>query len=247
MMGVRGLIPTLGVLRQEAGSAAPDEGGLAVPDAVRDLLAAFLATGAEPQEGLALVAQALGAQAALPLLAEWLRQGGAWRGVRWTLSSLDCIAELRPDLAQAGLSAWGAEWVNAEGSLLAGSEFRFNDRTWITALPEGLRVAGHLDLAGTGLMALPSSLDVGGNLWLNETPLTRLPDGFAVRGHLGLRGCRSLVALPQGLDVGDDLFLEGCAAWDGVIPPDAQVGNRIFSDRTPLGLSLPSWRRRMGR
>jgi hypothetical protein len=68
-----------------------------------------------------------------------------------------------------------------------------------------------------------------------------LPDDLAVEGDLTLDRC-ALETLPKGLFVRGYLALRGCAAWDGRIPADARIGQRVMTDADPDGVSLAEWR-----
>src|SRR6056297_2693841 len=105
-----------------------------------------------------------------------------------------------------------------------------------TALPEGLKVGGYLNLYGcTALTALPEGLKVGGYLNLYTCiSLTALPEGLKVGGWLDLRGCTSLAALPEGLKVGGWLDLSGCTGLTA-LPEGLKVGGDLYlNDRTGL-------------
>lgn len=124
------------------------------------------------------------------------------------------------------------------------------------AAPAGLRVAGHLRLAGDrGLRSLPAglsapSIDLSGCVQLEE-----LPAGLATR-RLDLSGCAALRGLPSGLrcydlDLGhtpirslpadlrveNRLNLEDCTRLEQ-LPADLRVGTLILSGCTGLN-ALP--------
>jgi hypothetical protein len=70
--------------------------------------------------------------------------------------------------------------------------------------------------------------------------LKELPDGLAA-GVLALWNCSSLKTLPENLVVVGDLYMNGCSAWDGIIPASARIG-RIVTDDYPKGVTLAEWR-----
>jgi hypothetical protein len=181
------------------------------------LMETLLATGATPAEAFALAAQAHGHGAVLPLLAQALA-GLDLEGVNAPHACflmLTEVAALDPLLARKGLNAWGTG-RQVKGHLnLAGL-------LWVTGLPAGFSVAGDLNLDGC-------------------EDLTSLPDGLAVRGTLWLTRTE-LVTLPQGLTLGNALDLRQCATWDGRIPEDTRIWNRVWTDRHPQGVTFREWR-----
>jgi hypothetical protein len=182
------------------------------------LATAILATGASPKDALGMVAGIHGAQATLPSLLEALAElDRGWDGPSGlsAVHLLKALGDDHPDLALAGLRAWGWD-RRIEGSLYLGCDL------WLTNLPEGLRMDYDLILTNSGITALPDGLWVGGRLDLTETPL---------------------VTLPGGLWVGSDLDLTGCGRWDGRIPKDAHVGGLVRQDGRLGGVTLSQWRR----
>jgi predicted outer membrane lipoprotein len=175
---------------------------------------AFLATGAAFGEALAMVVLAHGAQAAFPLLADWI----PGEDLASAFETLDALAVTHPDLAQRGFDAWGH-------NRFVGGDFVLMGRAWITAIPEGLRVGGGLNLRETGLLALPEGFRVGGHLELDQTPLTALPKGLVVGGTLTARYV-PLTELPPDLRVGGSLNLIGARV--ATYPPGLAVGKRIY-------------------
>jgi hypothetical protein len=78
----------------------------------------------------------------------------------------------------------------------------------IKSLPEGLKVAGDLNLSYTPkLKSLPSDLDVKGDIYLEGSIIESLPEGLKVGGDLDLT-YTDIKSLPKGLEVGGDLHLE---------------------------------------
>jgi hypothetical protein len=78
----------------------------------------------------------------------------------------------------------------------------------IRSLPEGLKVAGDLNLSYTPkLKSLPSDLDVKGDIYLEGSIIESLPEGLKVGGDLDLT-YTDIKSLPKGLEVGGDLYLE---------------------------------------
>jgi hypothetical protein len=112
----------------------------------------------------------------------------------------------------------------------------------IAALPEGLRVGGHLDLRDSGIRALPSDLMAMGDVSLAGTGLATLPEGLTVGGSLHLHGT-GIEALPRRLTVGGWLDLDYCDCWNGQVPEGTRVGQRLITTAHPNGLTLPEWRR----
>jgi hypothetical protein len=79
-------------------------------------------------------------------------------------------------------------------------------RSDIEALPQGLKVKGHLDLRDcTSLKELPKGLKVGTSLNLEGcTSLKELPENLEIsEGGLSVKGCTSLKELPKGLKIAD--------------------------------------------
>jgi hypothetical protein len=191
------------------------------------------------------------------------------RPAREALAVLDQVATHAPATA----NAWLAEALRRgvltrpEGGVFTTA---LANRPWITSLPEGLAIEGCLDLDGcVALTALPLGLRVNGALWLRFclaltalpdglvagntlalngcSALRYLPEGLTVRGNLGLDGCLALERLPSGLRVGThttgNLDLRGCSAWDRVIPADAAIAGRIYTDHYAHGVRLGFWRK----
>ena len=122
--------------------------------------------------------------------------------------------------------------------------------------PAGLRVSGHLRLAGeTSLRELPPGLTAPSIDLSGCTMLERLPAGLQAR-RLDLSGCRALRELPAGLRCYDlslihtnirslppdlhveyRLDLEGCARLEE-LPADLRVGSLILRECTALA-ALP--------
>jgi hypothetical protein len=108
-----------------------------------------------------------------------------------------------------------------------------------------------LNLCGIrGGVRFPKGLRIGGDLLLVDSGSFELPDGLQVKGSVNLLDCR-IAKLPAGLRIGGDIVLEGCGWWDGVIPADARIGGRIYTDAHPSdpdarsggGMSLRQWRK----
>jgi hypothetical protein len=131
------------------------------------------------------------------------------------IAILDGLAKLDPVLAQRILIAWGGTTREF------GDDLNLRTRQWATALPDGLTF--------------------GYDVLLEGTSITTLPDGLKVNGWLDLAGT-AIRSLPEGLRVGE-LDLRGCRLWDGGMPPDTRVGNGIFTDVHPNGISISSWRK----
>jgi hypothetical protein len=192
---------------------------------VTAILLALGATGAGRGEALALAARTHGWEAVLPFLTSPMgleadpdgegafddlddleRDSGAA-----AVAALNAVAAHDPDMAQAGLMAWGRDRVLHEDLILSGESFQ--GLSWIRALPPGLEVGGDLDLRGCGnLAALPDGLAVGCDLWLGFcVALKSLPSGLRVGGDLVLEGATGILGLPGDLILGGDLILDhGC-------------------------------------
>ena len=130
---------------------------------------------------MALASHACGNEAVLPLLMDRLAR---FRKTEKVITFLDAVAIVGPDLARAGLLAWG-------GGRNVNDILDLSEREWVHALPVDLSVTSRVLLRGcVGLKALPSGMRVGDSL--------------------DLAGCASLDSLPHDLVVEDDLYL----AWD---------------------------------
>jgi hypothetical protein len=116
---------------------------------------------------------------------------------------LDEVAKGSPIMASDVLLAWGRNRT-VDGNL------RLIDRAWVTALPEGLAVAGWLALSGCAeLASLPDGLKVGTSLYLCDCrSLGSLPAGLEVGGGLDLSGCAALTALPRDMRLAGDLVVD---------------------------------------
>lgn len=93
-------------------------------------------------------------------------------------------------------------------------DLTLSGREWITVLPQGLQVTGHLELVGC-------------------RSILELPEGLQVGGNLNLLDCAGLVRLPIGLVVGKDIFLDGCIALNGILPSDAKIGRSLYTTGRP--------------
>lgn len=69
-----------------------------------------------------------------------------------------------------------------------------------------------------------------------------LPAGLSIDGNLNLYCCKTFRSLSERIRVRGDLWLLECPAWDGRIPPDAQVSCKVFTDWHPAGITLMEWR-----
>jgi hypothetical protein len=218
--------------------------------------AVLQATGVAPGEALALLAPSFGQEAVLAAVAEALRAMSDTQPncSEQVVSFLDEVAQADPPLAQAGLLAWGQGRIVPRG-------LNLSQRAWVTALPEGMTIQGHLNLHGALLLALPKGLVVCGNLFLGGSGVMSLPEGLWVYGFLYLddtgiqelprnlkAGCLDLgfsqvATLPEGLIV-EDLALSSAPRWDGCIPESAQVTGLVVTDQHLDGLGLEAWRER---
>jgi hypothetical protein len=162
--------------------------------AVREGLAALLATGASREEALGLAALAHGNAAVLPILQESLRRpNGSPQGSVRVQGILRRVAAANPGLAQEALLAWGHNRRTKNDLTLA-------DAPWLETLPDGLASQKTMRLNGLAIRALPQRLEVS------------------------------------------ILSIFGCPAWDGRIPEDARIGDRLFTERHRTGISLERWR-----
>jgi hypothetical protein len=148
--------------------------------------------------------------------------------------------DLLHEAGPLGLDPWPEE-LEIEGDLtLDASDWR---RPWdgrTLTLPEGLRVGGTLTIEG---------------IMGKERVVDRLPRGLRLGGSLEIRFCASPSRLPEGLVIGGSLFAERWGFWDEVIPKDAKIAGRIYTERFPMedegqfpegdstGLSLNEWHR----
>jgi hypothetical protein len=75
--------------------------------------------------------------------------------------------------------------------------------------------------------------------------LRELPPGLSVAGDLDLRGCVSLEGLPAGMAIGGNLIMSGCGAWEGILPEDASVSGKIYSDHAQVPMDIERYRLHM--
>jgi hypothetical protein len=169
--------------------------------AVRPLLEACLASGAELGESLTLAASALGREGLLTSLVRALEDLAPGGSAMYAVDLLKIIAAKDPELARMGLHAWGRD------RLFHGYLF-LDDNAWITSLPEGMRVEKTLKLQETGLKALPARLRVGEHLELRDVELATIPEDLWVEGDLYLPGAK-IGRMPLGPHVGGSLSLNG--------------------------------------
>ena len=143
------------------------------------------------------------------------------------------IAQCDPVGANAALNAY------LEGRTVT-DVIDFRRKPWITSLPANMTLS-YFNVGETALTSLPPGLKVKGAVDLMYAPFATLPEGLEIEGHLDL--CKSQIqTLPRDLKVGNDLALCGCYNWDGLIPPDAQIGEKVVTDDHPLGVTLEEWR-----
>ena len=223
-------------------------------DPKADLLP-LLATGASMGEALGLLVGSLGEVRYRPLWQQWSEKQSKARPV---LEELHAVAVHSPVAANIWLTVW------LEGKASKKLDLVFKDCSWLTTLPEylevagtldlrgtqvtvlprGLQVAGHFLLTGTAIVSLPENLVVGDSLDCRNTKFAALPEGLKVARHLNL-AFSQIRELPKAMNVGGNLTLTLCRQWDGRLPPDAQVGGLVFSEKgSPSGLSLAEWRER---
>jgi hypothetical protein len=216
--------PAANVAKAEV-ALAEEDAGLTVE--------AILATGGTITEALGMAAQVHGAEAVLPLLRFHLERtrDGFLLG-----PMLNAVGEVDPLVAQRGLEAWGRN-RHVPCSL------DLSHCPWVTELPEGMRIDGDLNVGWTQVRTLPDGLEVGGSLYTIASKLARLPRGLTV-GHS--------LYLPHD-PAYDDPRLERVpvgprprvpSTWDGVIPDDLRVGEKMYAIPGGIGETLKSWRRR---
>jgi hypothetical protein len=149
MVQVARTLPPASSAFAPAGALEAHEAPLAAD--VNALLDAILATGAPAGEAYGLAAKAHGVQAVLPQLMMAL---GLESAVFNPPAMLHRVGVACPELAMAALG----EWLIGHRGIKANVELGM--ATWVTALPDGVRVAGWLDLRGSGLVSLPAGLKV---------------------------------------------------------------------------------------
>jgi hypothetical protein len=180
------------------------------PDLVAAALA-MVATGMAPWDAMVALVQEGANPAAFPALAGVPKRAlHPYLSPYWAVVNLHHRAEGDPQGANAALKAY-LTGRKVEGNL------NLTGRPWVRDLPEGLRVADDLFLAGSGLTHLPDGLVVGADLVLFR--LGRDPYGH--------------------WNASDD---QGCPAWDGRIPADARIGGQVHTLRHPDGVFLAQWR-----
>jgi hypothetical protein len=169
-----------------------------------------------------------------------------WPQDRW-LADLDgaraaLLAYLAARKVDGDLNLYGQDWVKELPAGLHVTGTLSLDGLPIRVLPPGLEVGRNLFLANSDVVTLPDGLRVGGSLTLTKTPIATLPVGLTVGEHLLLDGALRLRRLPERLRVGSGLMLLGCASWDGTFPADLWVGEMVFTDAHPHGITLAAWR-----
>jgi hypothetical protein len=135
-----------------------------------------------------------------------------------------------------------------------------HDCTWLTRLPQRLRLAGRLDVSGClGLRELPSDLQATSIVMRACPGLTTLPDGLRLsfldatdcsafarfpehghfaHGHLRLRNCVSLRELPPWLESVAGLDLAGCVGIRA-LPAGLRIGSFLDVAETALSALPP--------
>lgn len=106
----------------------------------------------------------------------------------------------------------------------------------IHSLPEGLRVAGSLDLSNTNISALPKGLVVDGSILLSNTKIAALPEDLKIGKDVDLSGT-GVTVLPEGFNVINgflSLFNSGITA----LPEGLVVNKSLDLGRTSI-TSLP--------
>jgi hypothetical protein len=122
----------------------------------------------------------------------------------------------------------------------------------ITALPEGLRITGYLDLSNTNITKLPKDLMVGGFLNIRDTAIETLPADMEIVGPF-YAARSALREIPEGINLGrKDIEListpikslpKNFTAYAKLtivktqietLPPDLKVFGDIYIGKTPL-------------
>lgn len=105
--------------------------------------------------------------------------------------------------------------------------------TGITELPDGLRVRGNLDCAGSGMTRLPARLTVEGSLDLERTSVSELPENVCVHGDIFLKqsGIRHL---PPSLRISGNLWLQ--LSHITSLPANLRVGGSLYLRDTPIAV-----------
>jgi hypothetical protein len=199
-------------------------------------LAALVATGMAPWDGMVALAGAGLSPALFPVLRglpktclRWFRDAAA------LIKACDRLAPRDPVGANA--------WLNA---YLAGrtvpTEVNLRDRPWVVALPDGFRLEGppggdppHLTLEGTRITRLPAGLRVGGHLNARGTPLAILPEGLRVGLSLDL-GQTQVATLPVDLAIGTSLFLGDTPLAE--LPDGLELEGHLYLDGSAIA-ALP--------
>jgi hypothetical protein len=109
-------------------------------------------------------------------------------------------------------------------------------------LPDGLTIAGYLDVEGTGLTSLPNNLRVKGSLFANSLPLKELPRGLKVGVQLYLNRTQ-ITTLPRDIEVRGGLRIAKTPLAQSLIdefgeeitenPKGIALREKIFAERYP--------------
>jgi hypothetical protein len=219
--GARGHVPTDRVVPEPSPAGAP-----VAPDvtAATDALLTLKATGMGTWDALLALLDAGLALGAFPEL----------RGVPAHL--FVPYAELR--LAVQAFDAWGQGHPEGANALLnlylkdrrVAGDLDLENVQWVTNLPEGLRVAGGLNLVASGIRVLPQGLVVGGRLSLWGTAVANLPAGLEA-GRLLLLDT-PIATLPSDLKVGIDLYLSNTQIR--ALPDGLKLRGHLELCNTPL-------------
>lgn len=111
------------------------------------------------------------------------------------------------------------------------------DGAWhdIDNLPEGLSVAGNLDLRGMPVTSLPDGLSIGGSLYVIGTAIRTLPRRLRVGGYLDAASS-SIATIPDDISLGGSLDLAGSPI--GALPKGLRVP-KTLNLRGAAILALP--------
>jgi hypothetical protein len=104
----------------------------------------------------------------------------------------------------------------------------------------------HLPAIEAHLRVLPKGLLRGQALLCRHLQsLETLPSGSRT-GDVYLEDCPAFAFLPGDLRCQGNLRIKACPKWDRILPDGVAVGDRIFTEGHPQGVTLVQWRKKYG-
>lgn len=131
-----------------------------------------------------------------------------------------------------------------DGSITSTFESLEAARLLSALMATGLEVEEALDSIAEGNPELAQTclMEWGKDRWVESLDLSwrdwvlQLPENMNVIEMVDVAGCVNLASLPRRMEVGLFLDLQGCTAWDRILPPGLNIpGAVVFTDEGTFG------------